>query len=122
MKKNQNQHSKIEKWKSPYTAIWKSMILLTWKVGARWGASEFIFIFMVSDSQKLPKTSLPITFETLKGIALAYRSNINILKVEIEKARIQLLENLKFYQKHVCAQLLNFLKGFHDEAELKSAF
>ena len=98
MKQSQNQHSKSEKWKSPYTAIWKSMILLTWKAGARWGASEFIFIFMVSDSQKLSKTSLPITFETPKGIALAYRSNINILKVEIEKAPIQLLENLKFYQ------------------------
>ena len=86
------------------------------------GTSEFIFIFMVSDSQKLSKTSLPITFETLKGIALAYRSNINILKVEIEKAPIQLLENLKFYQKHVCAQLLDFLKGLHDETKSKSAF
>ena len=77
---------------------------------------------MVSDSQKLPKTSLPITFETLKGIALAYRSNINILKVEIEKAPIQLLENLKFYQKHVCAQIQNFLKGFQNKTESKSAF
>ena len=77
---------------------------------------------MVSDSQKLPKTSLPITFETLKGIALAYRSKINILKVEIEKAPLQLLENLKFYQKHVCAQLLNFLKGLQHHFGPKFTF
>ena len=71
---------------------------------------------------KTIQNKFAITFETLKGIALAYRSNINILKVEIEKAPIQLLENLKFYQKHVWAPLLNFLKGFHDETESKSAF
>ena len=77
---------------------------------------------MVSDSQKLSKTSFPITFETLKGIALAYRSNINILKVEIEKVPIQILENFEFYQNYVCVPLLNLLKEYLNETESKPAF